>query len=408
MDLAVAFYKLDRICDNTAPRREQTLHSQCYVTNVLDNYNRFQKFSTQRCGTSGVFHNGIVHSAIRVNEFNRPCGTLMMNSLNETWKVISSSLSPTFEQCTVVIELVHNDKGEAVNTTNAGISTLVVPNKDWKVIHLPVTACVPITYTNQAIPSSIRMTVPSEMSLQDLVMGDRSWMATIHSTPTCCVLGVREYSNNLQIACGLVEMLSHVQDTVGATEQRSNIKHDKCSSFKSDFHRCITENNPHLCHHVSKFQKHYHAVSKYMWMTLLAKDEMNKDELLLASIKILSQFGFLDSSTGNATALAGQDSRRIFQYGDVLTIQKLNQLHPVLLKTMTHIGQDTRVGELYSLFTKKSLRSHDYLHENIHRLQACYKVYYPGFLRCAALLFQHGGLRVIQRKGRGAIMNILF
>ncbi len=47
---------------------------------------------------------------------------------------------------------------------------------------------------------------------------------------------------------------------------------------------------------------------------------------------------------------------------------------------MTHIGHDARVGELYSLFTEKTLRSHDYLHENIHRLQVIFKVYYPGFI----------------------------
>ncbi len=32
------------------------------------------------------------------------------------------------------------------------------------------------------------------------------------------------------------------------------------------------------------------------------------------------------------------------------------------------------------MFTKNSIRSHDYLHENIHRLQAIYRIYYPGFI----------------------------
>lgn len=89
----------------------------------------------------------------------------------------------------------------------------------------------------------------------------------------------------------------------------------------------------------------------------------------------------MDNSTGNATAINRHDSRSIFQYGDVLTIQKLHQLNPHLLQKMTHIGQDARVGQLYSLFTKTTLRCHDYLHENIHRLQAIYKVYYRGFIQ---------------------------
>ncbi len=142
IDLAVAFDKLDVICDDdTTPTRTKTLHSQCYLTNVLDNCNQFQKFWTQRCGTSGVFHNGIVHSAMRVNKFNRPRGTLMTNSSNETWRVISSSLSPTFEHCTVVAELMTNNNGSTMSTTaNAQACTIVVlPNRDWKIIHLPRT-----------------------------------------------------------------------------------------------------------------------------------------------------------------------------------------------------------------------------------------------------------------------------
>ncbi len=38
-------------------------------------------------------------------------------------------------------------------------------------------------------------------------------------------------------------------------------------------------------------------------------------------------------------------------------------------------------GDVHKMFTKNSIRSHDdYLHENIHRLQAIYKIYYPGFI----------------------------
>jgi hypothetical protein len=50
---------------------------------------------------------------------------------------------------------------------------------------------------------------------------------------------------------------------------------------------------------ISRFQKHcleffneaYYAVSEYMWMPLLARDEMQQDELYIATLKILDAMG---------------------------------------------------------------------------------------------------------------------
>ncbi len=130
---------------------------------------------------------------------------------------------------------------------------------------------------------------------------------------------------------------------------------------------------------MSYFNKSYYCVGEYMLLPLIAKDEMQKDELYLAVLEIMEQLGFLDNSTVESTVLE-TTSRRVFQYGDVLTIQKLHQLNPGVLKMMTHIGKEMSGKKMYSLLTKTCLRNHDYLHENIHRLQAIFKVYYPGFI----------------------------
>jgi hypothetical protein len=48
----------------------------------LDNYNRFQPFSLQRVGRSGIFRNGIVYNMALQKEFNMLIGILLLNRIN--------------------------------------------------------------------------------------------------------------------------------------------------------------------------------------------------------------------------------------------------------------------------------------------------------------------------------------
>jgi len=114
---------------------------------------------------------------------------------------------------------------------------------------------------------------------------------------------------------------------------------------------------------------------------------MNSDELYLASLEILETMGILDCKTTRMTTVEGSDWRRIFQFGDVLTIQKLHQLNPSVLRAMTHVGKENQAKTIHSHLNETCIRNHDYLHENIHRLQAIYKIFYPGFIEaCARVL----------------------
>ncbi len=73
-----------------------------------------------------------------------------------------------------------------------------------------------------------------------------------------------------------------------------------------------TEESVALHRNIKRFQLHcleyfneaYHTVDEYVWLPLLAKDEMHKDELFLATVDILSQFGMIDSSSGKAETMA--------------------------------------------------------------------------------------------------------
>ena len=61
----------------------------------------------------------------------------------------------------------------------------------------------------------------------------------------------------------------------------------------------IIAKDPLMERNISRFQKHcleffneaYYAVSEYMWMPLLAWDEMQWDELYIATLEILDAMG---------------------------------------------------------------------------------------------------------------------
>ena len=48
-------------------------------------------------------------------------------------------------------------------------------------------------------------------------------------------------------------------------------------------------------------------MTRYMWMPLLPRDEMNSDELYLASLEILGTMGILDCKMTRTTTVEGSD-----------------------------------------------------------------------------------------------------
>ena len=78
INIATALGKMDEIFEKTEADCKTLFQAQRFLTSSLDNYNRFQRFTLQRSGTSGVFHNGIVYDAVRAKEFNRPIGTILI------------------------------------------------------------------------------------------------------------------------------------------------------------------------------------------------------------------------------------------------------------------------------------------------------------------------------------------
>ena len=182
--------------------------------------------------------------------------------------------------------------------------TILLPSTDWKCINLPgLTDEVSITYVNQTIPSSLRQRVPVGINGYSLTTGDHQWMANIDADLQYRTLDMREYAELVYQSRRLNEVCFYMKHQLVDAKSLGNlnvpdiIQHSVSltSEFAGQFRKHILEQDEWLYINITNFQLHfleyfneaYYAVSEYIWFPLLAKDEMQRDKLYLASLEIL-------------------------------------------------------------------------------------------------------------------------
>ena len=159
------------------------------------------------------------------------------------------------------------------------------------------------------------------------------------------------------------------------------------TAYKSTF--AYMKRWPTKVKRISNFQKQmvrewtatYDAVDRLIWPAIVPREEMSTDEAILAMIKIFEELGMIEPTKhGSYTYVKGSENRLVFQYGDVLTIKKWYSLGYYLLRQITTIGKEDYVNLMMTVYSQFA-KMQDSLHENIHRLQGIYKLYYGGFLQ---------------------------
>ena len=98
-------------------------------------------------------------------------------------------------------------------------------------------------------------------------------------------------------------------------------------------------------------------------------------------VNVFDDLAMIDK-TDNGKYKPGANALRrlIFQMGDVLATKKWHSLTFTILQQMTAISKEEYI-ELKILVYKSFFKIQNYLHENIHRLQGIYKLFYGGFIQ---------------------------
>jgi hypothetical protein len=147
------------------------------------------------------------------------------------------------------------------------------------------------------------------------------------------------------------------------------------------------------------FNSTYQAVDKFIWPKICPREEMSNDQALLAMIKVFEEMLMLEKShKGRYKIGINALNRHFFQYGDVLTIKKWHSLAFPILQQMTSIGKEDYVLMMMEVY-KRFVKMQDYLHENIHRLQGIYKLFYGGFIQGIQVLLRTKKVKFDPTKG---------
>ncbi len=131
-------------------------------------------------------------------------------------------------------------------------------------------------------------------------------MANVNSDVQHQTLSVREFASNVKVARRLHELWdnivsplfdAHTMAPTTETAHQFQLLQDACKKSQQQFLDVVEGNDDatSMRTDIERFQQHcleyfnesYHTLDKYMLLPLLAKNEMQKDELFLATVGIL-------------------------------------------------------------------------------------------------------------------------
>ena len=403
--LPVALNYASNLFESTREARQLAIQLKKIIMHSLDNYNQYHPYKTQRGGSSGIYHIGLVYNVVMALEFKRPIGTILKNLESNTYWRVKSSALPDFWRNMVELEQVDATNHDIIITmapTTHPVS-LTASSMDWMVISMPgASPQVPITYIDQVVPSSFRQYVPVGLSDGDFVLGNRAWMDE-NDEPTEAAgmekLCPRKYVGLLKSSLRMMEFFRYCKQYI----KRHPVADDAISEDDADedpllsFFRQLEKlmkDSPRLHTNCRNFQKDclqywnkaYDAPTKFIWMPICPRDEMKTDEFMLAMVHIFCSLGLIkEEADGSYSRVTNSSRRVVFQFGDALTVQKWYNLSPHIVSKITEIGKEDYVAMMMDAYDRFVI-CHDYLHENIHRLQVVFTLFYGGFIQVAQIL----------------------
>jgi len=393
----VAFSMLDKIYGETEPERRQLLALQQICSHSSDNYNQYHAHSIQVSNKAGIMHLGMVFNAVRCKEWNKPVGTIYLDPERKLWVVVSSRLASDFV-CSVSLWGKRTDGNQQQSLATQQVN---MPCIGWTIKYLPGVPVrpPPITYVNQEIPAALTMVLPAELLPCQVIMQDRDW-SSLHDT-TWRNMNPREYLKWVGASRRIDEMLLHVKSR-DAVDQEIGEDEKLVSVLQT-----ILEENKQIHANVRNFQKDmnekfnetYNAQDEFIWPPVSPREEMKNEQALLAMVNIFDELGMINKIADGKYAISETAAQRwIFQGGDVLTIKKWYSLAYLVLQQMTAIGKEDYVGMMMKVY-KRFIKFHDYLHENIHRLQVIYKFFYGGLIQPIQVLLGTKKVKLDPTKG---------
>jgi len=134
-----AYAYLEKIVNETKPTKEAVISQQMIASHSLDNYQQYHPYGTQRDGHAGLYHTGMVYNMVMIREYNKPVGSIVVDSYGGWWVVTSSLLVDSWH-CQVKLRQIDDPTRIAQERAITDeLSTItILPNLHWKIHSFPM------------------------------------------------------------------------------------------------------------------------------------------------------------------------------------------------------------------------------------------------------------------------------
>ena len=301
----------------------------------------------------------MVYNAVRAIMYRMPVGLTISLGSSDIFTVISSSF---IDAWTCNVEL---------RSSNGALITTAMPQIGQEIISIPRDpGRTDLVYLDQEelLPPSIRQLMPTSVSDKDLLLGKREWMKDpnhVQSLPPDQVREITPKKHYEMIqAMKRAELIFRFVSWLGGNQSVPELDAD--SSLAIMLLRDMIEydkinRDGRLRTNVQEYQRDslrywnecYDQASELIFFPICPRQEMTNEEAMLAAIQFMEDLGFIDKVGDDDYKLADNATKRyVFQYGDVLTIQKWYTLGYHILRKMTHIGREEYVTILMTAYDR--------------------------------------------------------
>ena len=295
------------------------------------------------------------------------------------------------------------EKDDPTDSTMVHISW---PSIGWMYSSVPgLEVQPPLTYIDQKFPSPLYLHGPINWSDDRILLYSRKY-----NDISCESFSAKRYYDLILAREQYMDLINFDHKTQFDSENVSisHAQNESCYEYKLLLLHNLFRNQQSSLNCVKFFQNDYlkmmnsthTAVDEFILFPLCPRDEISYSGVLLTSINISTHLGLIEKTT-NAKFKPAKNAhlRRIFQFGDVLTDERMANIDLRVLSHLTKIGHEDYVRVIYNS-TKTYIKQHDYLHEIIHYLGTVFKVDYPGFLQPIQVLIGTKRIGIDPVKGK--------
>jgi hypothetical protein len=422
---------LDKLYDSTRDARLDLLSNQYTVSLAFDNWQQMATKTWQSNGSSAVFLKGVAAFFKKDKAVLLPIGSIIRSPSNVRFRITSSRfLDPYLILIKGSVMDDHSIQDNAVLPSDVSLTRqsdidrvtrgmLCWPCIGWDVLFLRGVQPSPeLQYIDPIIPPPMHACVGDDVPIEAILFSKREFKLSGQGNSRYITSG--EYDTLILEAEDILMMNNHVHYFKSELASQMRLVHPEGENDKEIIEETVDDGNaivmasdnvevaviPHDFAKEHTFVEHFSQCSTEVYWTsrfrgdvtthlyphsrkediyvhppLIGRNETTTEGMMLANAALLEMLALL-IPVANGKYSVGNNAlnRRVFMYGDALTVSLHSTLHDKILRGITRLGNESYVETLLSVHERIFMQKGQF-HQQIHLLGTIYQQFYGGLMQ---------------------------